>query len=240
MAGLRGANVRRMLQLASRSPRRISLLGLLGVPFDTVPADVEESRFASPAAAKAEAVARRGTVTVAADTEVLLDGEPLGKPADDEAAAAMLADLAGRTHDVRTEVVVVSAAGRTVRFAAVSRVTFRALSRAEIARYVATGESGDKAGGYAIQGEGRGLVASHEGCLANITGMPLCHLYFALRRAGVAARERPERVCQEHFSFACPVWRAAQRQGRSLHDGAEYASWREDVGGTVGPMDVER
>jgi nucleoside triphosphate pyrophosphatase len=224
-----------VLQLASGSPRRITLLELLGVPFETVPADVDEQSFASPAAAKAEAVARPGMVTVAADTEVLHDGERLGKPADDDAAVTMLARLAGQTHDVRTEVVVASASGRAIRFAVGSRVTFRPLSRHEITGYVATGESEGKAGGYAIQGVGRRLVASFDGCLANVTGLPLCHLYFALRGAGVATRDRPERVCQEHFAFACPVWRTAQRQGRALHDGAEYRSWSDALGGTVGP-----
>jgi septum formation protein len=107
----------------------------------------------------------------------------------------------------------------------------RRLSLREIERYVSTGEPADKAGAYAIQGEGRRLVASYEGCLANITGLPLCHAYFALRRAGAAPRERPERVCQEHYAFVCPVWRAAQRQGRAASDGAEFDSWREDLGG---------
>ncbi len=60
-------------------------------------------------------------------------------------------------------------------------------------------------------------------------GMPLCHVYFALRRSGVAPRERPERACQTRFEFTCPVWRAAQRQGRALRDGGDYRSWSEDV-----------
>ena len=108
-----------------------------------------------------------------------------------------------------------------------SRVHMSAASLREIERYVASGEPLDKAGAYAIQGEGARLVDDYEGCLANITGLPLCHLYYALRRAGVVARERPERACQRHFHFTCPVWRIAQRQGRSLYFGAEYESWRD-------------
>ncbi len=222
-----------MLRLASGSPRRVELLRLFDVPFEIAPAGVDEARFASPATAKADAVARSGEVTLAADTEVVLDGRPVGKPRDDGHAVTMLADLAGRTHDVRTELVVVGASGRRVTFAVRSRVTFRQLSFRDIERYVASGEPVDKAGGYAIQGRGRRLVERYDGCLANITGLPLCHLYFALRRAGVVPKERPERICQEHFDFVCPVWRHAQRQGRTHADGLEFDSWRDDVSGEV-------
>ena len=222
-----------MLRLASGSPRRIDLLRLFGVPFETVPADVDEARFASPAGAKADAVARTGAVTLAADTEVEVDGETVGKPKDDSDAVAMLARLAGREHEVRTEVVVVAASGRRVTFAVRSRVAFRELSLREIEHYVASGESADKAGGYAIQGVGRRLVTRYDGCLANITGLPLCHAYYALRRAGIVSTERPEVVCQGHFDFVCPVWRHAQRQGQSLADGTAYDSSTDDVSGTA-------
>jgi septum formation protein len=222
-----------VLRLASGSPRRIELVRLLEVAFESAPADVDEAGAASPATAKANAVARPGEVTLAADTEVLLEGERIGKPRDEGHAVTMLADLAGRTHDVRTEVALVAASGRRLTFAVRSRVTFGDLSVREVERYVASGESLDKAGGYAIQGVGRRLVAGYEGCLANITGLPLCHAYYALRRAGVVSQERPEITCQRHFDFVCPVWRHAQRQGRSIADGAEYASWRDDVSGTV-------
>jgi septum formation protein len=218
-----------MLRLASGSPRRIELLRLLDIPFEVSPARIDESAFASPAAAKAERVARNGEATLAVDTEVELDGERLGKPRDDGHAFTMLADLAGRTHDVRSEIAVIAPSGRALRFAVRSRVTLRALSFREIERYVSTGEPTDKAGAYAIQGEGRRLVQGYEGCLANITGLPLCHVYFALRRAGVVPVERPERVCQEHFAFVCPVWRTAQRQGRAAHDGAEFLSWSDEL-----------
>lgn len=222
-----------MLRLASASPRRIELLGTLGVPFDVVPAAVDEHAHASPARAKADAVARPGAVTLAADTEVIQDGERIGKPSNDAEAVAMLGSLAGQRHEVRTEIVVVAASGRRLTFAVTSRVSFKQLSLREIERYVGSGEPIDKAGAYAIQGEGRRLVAGYEGCLANVTGLPLCHAYAALRRAGIATAERPERACQKHFAFACPVWRSAQRQGRVLRDGAEFASWRDDVSGTV-------
>jgi nucleoside triphosphate pyrophosphatase len=220
-----------MLRLASSSPRRIQLLRLLQIPFESSAPDVDEQRAASPARAKAAAVARPGEVTVAADTVVALDGEAIGKPTDDSHAVAVLATLSGREHEVRTELVVVAPSGARRQFAVRSRVTFRELSLRRIERYVSTGEPLDKAGAYAIQGEGRRLVESYDGCLANITGLPLCHLYFALRAVGVVPRERPEIVCQAHFGFVCPVWRKAQRQGRALRDGADYRSWSEDVSG---------
>jgi septum formation protein len=220
-----------VLRLASSSPRRIQLLRLLDIPFETTAPNVDEARAASPALAKAIAAARPGEVTVAADTEVELEGERVGKPADESHAIAMLATLSGREHVVRTDVVVVAASGARKQFAVRSRVSMRELSLRQIERYAATGEPLDRAGAYAIQGEGRRVVESFDGCLANITGLPLCHVYFALRRVGVVARERPEIVCQRHFAFVCPVWRAAQRQGRVLHDGAEYRSWSDDVSG---------
>lgn len=220
-----------MLRLASSSTRRIQLLRLLRVPFESSAPHVDERRFGSPAGAKAAAVARHGEVTIAADTEVILGGDRIGKPRGDSHAVAMLATLSGREHEVRTEVVVVAASGARRQFAVRSRVTFRELSLRQIERYVGTGEPLDKAGAYAIQGEGRRLVGSYHGCLANITGLPLCHAYFALRGAGVVPQQRPEIACQAHFTFVCPVWRKAQRQGRALRDGAAYRSWSEDVSG---------
>ena len=220
-----------MLRLASSSPRRIQLLRLLDIPFESTAPDVDEARFASPARAKADEVTRRGEVTLAADTEIDSDGDRIGKPADESHAIAMLANLSGREHEVRTSVVIVAASGARKEFVVRSRVTLHELSLRKIERYVATGEPLGKAGAYAIQGEGRRLVESYDGCLANITGLPLCHVYFALRRVGVVAGERPEAVCQAHFAFVCPVWRGAQRQGRALRDGAEYRSWSEDVSG---------
>ena len=218
-----------MLRLASSSPRRIQLLRLLQIPFESTAPNVDESRHAAPARAKADALARSGEVTVAADTEIDLDGERLGKPADESHAVALLATLSGREHDVRTEVALVAANGARRHFAVRTRVALRELSLRQIERYVGTGEPLEKAGAYAIQGEGGRLVESYDGCLANVVGLPLCHIYFALRRAGVVPRARPEVACQGHFEFVCPVWRGAQRQGRALRDGAEYRSWSDDV-----------
>ncbi|HEY6958295.1 MAG TPA: Maf family protein [Candidatus Limnocylindria bacterium] len=222
-----------MFQLASASPRRIELLRRLGVDVTVVPAAVDEERYASPASAKADSVARDGVVTLAVDTEVELDGVRLGKPRDHEHALELLRRLAGREHEVRSEVVVVSAAGTRLRFGVRTRVRVTS-DDSQLVAYAATDEPLDKAGAYAIQGDGRRIVEGFEGCFANVTGLPLCHVYFALRRSGVASRERPEVACQSHFAFRCPVWQLAQRQGRTLSAGREYASWSDDLSGDLG------
>jgi len=210
------------LVLASASPRRRELLGLLGVPFTVVAPDIDERAVPSPARAKASKVAERGSVTLAADTEIDLDGERLGKPRDPTDALDMLARLAGRDHEVVTDLALVDAAGATLEFAVRSRVTMRARDDLAIAAYVRGGEPLDKAGAYAIQGAGGALVLRAEGCRANIVGLPLCHLHAALRRVGVVTSERPEEVCQRHFTFICPVWRTARAQGHALISGGVY------------------
>ena len=211
-----------MIRLASGSPRRRELLALLGAPFEFVPADVDESAADKPALAKAEAVARRGAVTLAADTMLELEGERIGKPRDAAGAVAMLRKLAGRTHVVRTEVAVVNAAGRALHFGVRSAVTMKPFDVPAVRRYVASGEPLDRAGAYAIQGDGGALVESYDGCYANIVGLPLCHTFFALRKMGVAMPERPEPAFARAFGLICPAWRLAYAQGRHLRNGAEY------------------
>lgn len=215
-----------MLLLASSSPRRVELLRVLGAEFEHVVPDVDEDAAASPALAKAEKVARPEAVTVAADTEVLLGGERIGKPADESDALAMLHRLAGRDHIVRTEVVVL-APTRRLRFAVRSRVWTRPRDDDAIAAYVATGEALGKAGAYNIHGRGGELIASYDGCYQNVVGLPICYLYFALRRIGVVTPERPEPAFERAFGFRCPGWDHARLQARWLHDGAEYESWRD-------------
>lgn len=211
-----------MIRLASGSPRRRELLALLGAPFEVVPADVDERAAAHPALAKAEAVARPGDVTLAADTMIELDGERIGKPADAADAIAMLHRLGGREHVVRTEVALIGAAGRRLTFGVRTIVAMKAADDAEIEAYVATREPLDKAGAYAVQGRGGTLVAWYDGCYSNIVGLPLCHTFFGLRRMGVSAPERPEPAFTNAFGFVCPAWRIAEAQGRFLRNGAEY------------------
>jgi septum formation protein len=129
------------------------------------------------ALAKARAVAATappGALVLGADTEVVLDGRVFGKPTDRQEAVAMLQRLGGRVHEVITGVALVEAGGRREETLAVaSRVRMRDYTEAEIEGYVATGEPFDKAGGYAVQGEGSRLVAEVIGCMSNVVGLPV-------------------------------------------------------------------
>ena len=122
-----------------------------------------------------------------ADTIVVLDGEMLGKPVDEADATRMLRRLSGRAHRVVTGIAVVDASNwlAAVRPPSASIVRFRTLSDEEIDRYVATGEPRGKAGAYAIQGLGAGLVSTLEGCFTNVVGLPLCETARVLNAAGV-------------------------------------------------------
>ena len=186
------------LILASGSPRRVALLGELGVPFQTVVSDAPETidpglsaeaQAVVLAERKARAVASqlRAGIVLGADTIVALEGDLLGKPVDDADATRMLRRLNGREHRVVTGIGVVDAGTGSVNTSTVaSIVCFRALSDQEIALYVATGEPCGKAGAYAIQGLGAGLVSAREGCFTNVVGLPLCETARLLRAAGVA------------------------------------------------------
>lgn len=158
------------------------------------PTDVDEAPLSGEpaadlvarlAAAKATAVAcHDDEVVLAADTEVVLDGQPLGKPADDQDAARMLRMLSGRRHEVLTGIAV--RRGAVVRQHVVTTgVIFRSLDHTEIAWYVATGEPRDKAGAYGLQGAGAALVERIEGSDTNVIGLPLGPTVELLRTVGV-------------------------------------------------------
>jgi len=120
-----------------------------------------------------------------ADTEVVLGDDVFGKPRDDADAAAMLLRLSGRTHRVISAVWCVSA-GREERALHTSEVTFAALSPAEIAVYVATGEPRGRAGGYAIQGRAAAFIADLKGSHSGVMGLPLHETARLLRAFGLA------------------------------------------------------
>jgi septum formation protein len=185
------------LILASGSPRRVALLGALGVPFQTVASDAPETidprlgpdtQAAILAERKARAVAsqRKSGIMLGADTVVVLDGDLLGKPVDDADATRMLRLLSGCEHRVITGIAVVDAGSGSVDTSTVTSIVhFRALSDREIASYVATDEPRDKAGAYAIQGLGAGLVSALKGCFTNVVGLPLCETARLLSATGV-------------------------------------------------------
>jgi septum formation protein len=172
------------LILASASPRRRHLLAALGVAFTVLPVDVDERPRAGeePAAfarrmadEKARVALRvRAGWVLGADTIVELDGCIFGKPLDSTDASAMLARLSGRAHVVRTAVTFLAPNGDTAeRTLVTTEVSFRPLDTAAIAAYVATREPLDKAGAYAIQGEGAHLVDRIVGSYTNVIGLPL-------------------------------------------------------------------
>jgi septum formation protein len=188
------------LLLASGSPRRRVLLEDAGVDFEIQPSAIDESALPGeePAAlaarlaeAKAQAVARAAgasppRIVLGADTIVVLDDRIFGKPRDDAHALELLEHLLGRTHRVITAVALVHSGSFAVHRACVeSRVSMRAADREEIRRYVATGEPSDKAGAYAIQGEGRRFIERVEGSESNVIGLPMDETLKLLRAAGL-------------------------------------------------------
>ena len=121
-----------------------------------------------------------------ADTEVILDDEVFGKPADAAAAARMLHRLSGRTHTVATAVWLVSA-GQEHQTMSVSEVTFDALDDARVERYIASGEWQGKAGAYGIQGDAQAFIRHLSGSHSGVMGLPLFETGRLLRQAGVIA-----------------------------------------------------
>jgi len=170
------------LILASASPRRRAILEQLGVEFSVEPPDVEELDSGDPrelvvenALRKARDRARPGEIVLGADTAVVVDGEPFGKPADREAARELLRHLSGRAHEVMSGIAVCE--NETERSdVAVTAVRFRALTDPELDWYLDTGEWGEHAGGYAIQKRGAALVESIEGDYWNVVGLPVAAL----------------------------------------------------------------
>lgn len=174
----------RPLLLASASPRRAELLRTAGIPFEVAAADVDESlppgadpKGSAERLARAKATAARarhdGRWILAADTIVDLERRILGKPAEAGQAREMLQLLSGRAHEVHTGVAVVDPDGLLRSAVATTRVVFRPLTWPEIEAYVDGGEPFDKAGGYAIQGEGGLLIERIEGPWDNVVGLPL-------------------------------------------------------------------
>jgi septum formation protein len=188
------------LVLASASPRRRELLGLVGISFEIIPSQIEESELggADPALTarsyarqKAEAVARQegdraDRWYLGVDTIVILDRQVLGKPADRDQAREFLRQLSGRQHQVITAYCLLRPQGRELWEKAISsQVKIRGLAPAEIEAYLDTDEPYDKAGAYAAQGVGASLIVAIEGSYTNVVGLPLAELTLDLLRLGI-------------------------------------------------------
>jgi septum formation protein len=167
--------------LASASPQRREMLERLGIDFEVKVSGAEEIVHGDPrevvlanALLKARSVAAPGSIVIGCDTDVVLEDHLIGKPGDEVRAHEYLAQLSGRTHHVLSGLAVLGPAEDQARTGVVeSRVRFRELDNAEIERYLASREWQGRAGGYAVQGRGSSLIASVEGDIANVIGLPV-------------------------------------------------------------------
>ena len=185
--------------LASGSPRRCELLKSLGLDFEIIKPDVDESHLKNEnpkdlcvrlAELKACAVANehKNFLVIAADTIVVVENANenliLGKPENRENAFNMLKILQGREHKVLTGVTI-AFNGNLISDFESTLVKFRPLNENEIRAYISTGESDDKAGAYAVQGKGSLLVESITGDYFNVVGLPICKLGLMLENFGI-------------------------------------------------------
>ena len=190
------------LVLASASPRRAEMLKLLGVDFDRLPGDIDETflegetprehvlRLSEGKAALA-ARGRPDAWILGADTIVVVAGEILGKPGSPAEAAAMLEQLSGRKHEVLTGFAIIRQdLGIRVREVVRSIVLFREISGDEMAWYTGTSEPYDKAGAYAVQGMGACFVREIRGSFSNVVGLPLCEVFEVLKRVNAIVFEK--------------------------------------------------
>ena len=178
--------------LASKSPRRKELLGLLDLDFEIITADIDETmdpslpvtnEVARISYQKAVAVASSlsdNSVIISADTIVELDGTLMGKPKDQIDAAHMLKSLSGKSHNVHTAVTVLKGDKHETRVVTTA-VTFRDITDKEIAAYIDTLEPMDKAGAYGIQGRASKFVSGIVGDYFNVVGLPVCELSLMLK-----------------------------------------------------------
>ncbi len=173
------------IYLASRSPRRCELLQQLGMSFEQVPADIDESIQAGEkpedyvlrmALEKARVAASkldsRNVPVLGADTAVVVDGQILGKPDSKEDAFAMLRKLSNNTHEVLSAIALVGGDDELFDLNC-TKVSFRRISDAEMTAYWALGESSDKAGAYAIQGYAALFIEQISGSYSGVMGLPL-------------------------------------------------------------------
>lgn len=201
------------LVLASASPRRKELLQQLsdrfeirvsGVDEDESPSHMEPAEVAAHLAfLKAKAVGTRITdgLVLGADTVIDFKGEMLGKPTDKNAAVSMLKRLRGEVHSVVTGISLLAVETQSAILSWVrTEVAMKNWPDSRIEQYVESGEPMDKAGAYAIQGLGRELVDSIDGCYNNVVGLPLCEVSNLLNASGY----RTVKECRSVLGSACP------------------------------------
>lgn len=179
--------------LASKSPRRKELMALTPWDFIIDAADVDETmdensdieeNLKELACRKAEPIAEKypHDIVIGSDTIVYIDGQILGKPADEADAKRLLRLLSGRSHSVYTGVCIMDGNGRRIKFCEKTSVVFKELTEEEIDWYVSSGEPMGKAGAYGIQGHAGLFVESIVGDYYNVVGLPLNRVYEELSR----------------------------------------------------------
>ena len=186
------------LILASSSPRRREIFALLGLPFETIAPDFEETLSSHcPAEAevldfalgKAQSVANDNpdAIVIGSDTMILIGGEKIGKPSGIENARQILRALSGKNHRILTSVALLDGTGGPgLRIVEEVSVKMRPFTDAEIERYLSFNESLDKAGAYSIQGEGGGLIESIRGDYLAAVGLPLKPIAGYLESRGIS------------------------------------------------------
>lgn len=213
------------LILASQSPRRRELIRLLGLPFESVVADVDEGSVTNPVPAlnvvetaqlKSDTIAKRffthsadsSIWIIAADTTVALDNVMLNKPVDVDEAYAMLVALRNRPHKVHTGMVLhCPATGAEVTAVTSATVFMRNYSDVEIAAYIASGDPLDKAGAYAIQHPQFQPVSKLEGCFLGVMGLSICHLIQLMEQVGITREGELTAVLSAHQKYQlCPIF----------------------------------
>lgn len=186
------------LILASSSPRRKDFINKLGLNFQIVKPDADETVLVGESASdyvkrmaneKANIVAalHSNDIVLAADTIVVCDNRILGKPVNREDAKNILRLLSGRTHEVMTAVCIIKG-DEEIEIFEVTKVTFAPLTEELIDTYVASGECDDKSGAYAVQGIGAMLIQKVEGSVSSVVGLPICQVRCALEKLGLKAR----------------------------------------------------
>jgi septum formation protein len=197
------------LILASSSPRRREILALLGLPFETIAPNFEETpsphrpaedEVLNFALGKAQSVANDnpGVIVIGSDTMILIDGETIGKPSGVENAREVLRVLSGKTHRILTSVALLDGTGGPgLRIVEEVSVKMRQFTDAEIERYLALNESLDKAGAYSIQGEGRALIESIKGDYLAAVGLPLKPIAGYIESRGISFPLNVEKLYAE-------------------------------------------
>src|SRR3954469_15271147 len=166
-----------MLILASRSPQRRAILQQLGIRFEVVVPEVEETTEGDPRGVVVENALRKaravhGELVLGVDTDVFVEGRPYGKPGDREEATRMIRLLSGREHDVWSGIAL-KRDGKEAIGALCTRVRFRSVEEPLLRWYLDSGEWQGRAGGYAIQGRGAALVEAVDGDFWNVVGLPV-------------------------------------------------------------------